>query len=198
MNSDLVKLKAAMRATVRAKLAALSPGARAEAAALLCSRLRKSDPWSKAKSVLLFSPLMDEPDIWPLAVEGLAAEKQLGLPRFSPADSRYVAAQVRDLERDLHIGKFQIREPRESCREMAPTQFDLILVPGVAFDRSGRRLGRGRGFYDRLLKGLGEVTLCGVAFEEQWLEGIPTEGHDVVMDYMATPMSLLRCRAERV
>jgi len=62
----------------------------------------------------------------------------------------------------------------------------LILIPGIAFDLHGRRLGRGKGFYDRLLTEIRGVK-CGIAFDEQIVEKIPVEPHDVRMDFILTP-----------
>ncbi len=76
-------------------------------------------------------------------------------------------------------GKFKIREPKATCDELALSQFDLVLVPGVAFDRKGGRLGRGKGFYDQLLKEATNSAFCGVAFDEQVVAGIPSDTHDV-------------------
>ena len=65
---------------------------------------------------------------------------------------------------------------------------DLIVVPGVAFDRQGNRMGRGRGFYDRLLKSTPNAVKCGVAFDFQLLDEIPTEPHDVKMDFVSSEL----------
>ncbi|HTG44362.1 MAG TPA: 5-formyltetrahydrofolate cyclo-ligase, partial [Verrucomicrobiae bacterium] len=65
-------------------------------------------------------------------------------------------------------------------------RLDFVLVPGVAFDSTGRRLGRGRGFYDQLLAGVTGIK-CGVALDEQIVEKLPTEAHDIAMDYILTP-----------
>jgi 5-formyltetrahydrofolate cyclo-ligase len=186
MTSDLSGLKATLRAEVRAKLAALSIEARAAASARLCDRLRESETWRNAKSILLFAPLAEEPDVWPLAEAVLAEKKVLALPRFTPATAVYVAALVRDLTRDIVVGRFQIREPAEACPELPLAGLELVLVPGVAFDLSGHRLGRGRGFYDRLLGGI-RGAKCGVAFDEQISDEVPSAAHDVRMDFILTP-----------
>ena len=186
MTPDLAKLKAILRGEVRAKLAALSSEARAGGGAKLRDRLRETETWKNAKSVLLFAPLADEPEVWPLAEASLAAKKILGLPRFAPAQAAYVAGQVRDLARDIVFGKFQIREPAASCPELPLAGFDLVLVPGVAFDLHGRRLGRGRGFYDRLLTEIRGLK-CGVAFDEQVMTEVPAADHDARMDFILTP-----------
>jgi 5-formyltetrahydrofolate cyclo-ligase len=72
-------------------------------------------------------------------------------------------------------------------------QLDFLLVPGVAFDRSGRRLGRGKGFYDRLLAGVTGMK-CGVAWDEQIVHELPAEPHDIAMDLMLTPSRWADCR----
>jgi 5-formyltetrahydrofolate cyclo-ligase len=70
----------------------------------------------------------------------------------------------------------------------------LILVPGVAFDLHGGRLGRGKGYYDRLLKEL-RGTTCGVAFDQQVVEAIPVEPHDVRLDHVLTPTRWIERKA---
>lgn len=186
MSADPKELKAALRAEVRARLAALSHEDRRRAAGELCERLRISPGWRVADSILFFAPLPDEPDVWPLLAVALGDGKTIGLPRYDAAAARYEARHVRDLARDLEIGKFQIREPARACPKLELSSFNLVLVPGVAFDWRGRRLGRGRGFYDRLLAEM-RALKCGVAFEEQIVAGLPSEVHDMRMDALVTP-----------
>jgi 5-formyltetrahydrofolate cyclo-ligase len=86
----------------------------------------------------------------------------------------------------LQLGHFGIREPETRCARLTSGKLDLILVPGVAFDLRGGRLGRGKGYYDRLLREL-RGTTCGVAFEEQIVGEIPVEPHDVRLKFLLTP-----------
>jgi len=194
--SDAQKIKAALRAEIRAKLAALPVKLRRRAAEDLCARLRQSDLWSSANSILMFAPLSDEPDLLPLLEIALAAGKQVALPRFSPQTAGYVACQVCDLEHDQRVGKFGIREPAENCPQIPTTQLDLVLVPAVAFDCRGNRIGRGKGFYDRLLADISSVK-CGVVFNEQLVAEIPNEAHDVRVDWIATPSRLIKVGENR-
>ena len=136
--------------------------------------------------ILFFAPLLEEIDVWPLLPEALSAGKKVALPRFDAATDAYVACQVENLDRDVVQGKFGIREPRAHCPPLLPPTADLILVPGVGFDLAGRRLGRGKGFYDQLLKSI-RGTKCGVAFDQQVVREIPAEPHDVRLDYLLTP-----------
>ncbi|HLP77584.1 MAG TPA: 5-formyltetrahydrofolate cyclo-ligase, partial [Candidatus Paceibacterota bacterium] len=83
------------------------------------------------------------------------------------------------------------------CAPVSLNQLDLVLVPGVAFDACGRRLGRGKGFYDRLLADTRGIK-CGVAFDEQIVTGIPVEPHDVLVDCILTPTRWIDCDSRRL
>src|SRR5208337_4404529 len=147
MQTELREAKAALRRQISTALAAMSAERRAAASPKICERLRGLPAWKNARSVLLFAPMPEEPDIWPLLAEALAAGKITALPRFHAATRIYTAGCVQDLRTDIVSGHIGIREPAASCPEIPLNQFDLLLVPGVAFDRHGHRLGRGRGYY---------------------------------------------------
>ena len=90
-------------------------------------------------------------------------------------------------------GRFGVREPGADCPLISLNQLDLILVPGVTFDLTGHRLGRGKGFYDRLLAGFCGHK-CGVAFEAQIVAAVPAEPHDVLVNSILTPTRWHLCR----
>jgi 5-formyltetrahydrofolate cyclo-ligase len=140
---------------------------------------------------LFFAPLPDEVDVWPLPEAALAEGKIVALPRFDPVGAKYATCRVKNLRNEIVPGQFGVREPVSGCAEIPLTGLDLALVPGVAFDLRGRRLGRGGGFYDRLLGGFSGVK-CGIAFDEQLVDEIPTAGSDVRMDFILTPTRCLR------
>jgi 5-formyltetrahydrofolate cyclo-ligase len=178
--------KSEMRQIIRAVLQKISPAARAAASAQLCARLKEQSFWKNAASVLFFAPLPDEANVWPLLDETVAGGKIAALPRFDPASRSYAARRVQNPRSEIAIGPFSIREPKTGCAEIAMSRLDLILVPGVAFDLCGHRLGRGRGFYDRLLAETRGVK-CGIAFEEQITGEVPMEAHDLQMNFILTP-----------
>jgi 5-formyltetrahydrofolate cyclo-ligase len=186
MTEPISQAKQTLRQQMRQQLAVLTATTRATAATALCARITAAKIWREAKSVLLFAPLPDEPDLWPLLGQGLAENKHCALPSYVPATGVYVARRIADPVRDLATGKFGIREGAESCPEIPLNQLDLVLVPGVAFDAHGRRLGRGKGFYDRLLAGV-RGTKCGVAFEEQLVPAVPVGPHDISLNCILTP-----------
>jgi len=86
-----------------------------------------------------------------------------------------------------------VREPASSCAKIPLNQFDLVLVPGMAFDLHGNRLGRGKGFYDRLLLETSGVK-CGICHDMQLLENIPMEPHDARVDFVLTPNRCVRAQ----
>lgn len=177
--------KAALRREIRARMKNLTAAERATSTDQICQRVLSQNFWKSAKTMLLFAPLPDEPDIWPLAAAALAAGKTLALPRLNAPSTRYTAALVTDLERDLVTGAFGIREPAPHCLEIPLATIAVALIPGLAFDPAGRRLGRGKGFYDRLLCEFGGHK-CGVALDVQIVAEIPTERHDVSMNMIVT------------
>jgi 5-formyltetrahydrofolate cyclo-ligase len=149
-------------------------------------RLEQQSAWKAARTILFYAPLPDELDIWPCLATALLAGKQAYLPRLDPLKKAYFAHCVTDPEKDVAIAPFGIREPGGHCPELPLNQLDFVLVPGVAFDPHGHRLGRGRGYYDRILAAVRGQT-CGVAFDEQIVDEIPVEPHDVTVNCILTP-----------
>ena len=186
MGSKIQQAKAARRKQVRAALAAISPEQRKADSARICARLREQPVWKNARFVLMFAPLPTEPDLWPLLLEAISSGKRVALPRFIRDIGEYAPFLIQDVGRDLVSGQLGIREPGAHCPPLVPPTADLILVPGVAFDLTGHRLGRGKGFYDRLLKSI-RGPKCGVAFDQQVVREVPAEPHDVRLDYLLTP-----------
>ena len=186
MQKTIGEEKQSMRKQVCAAVAQMESGERVAASARACALLEAQAQWRTAQWVMFFAPLPEELDIWPLLTVALSAAKKVALPRFVAETKTYEARQVLDPKLDLQVGYFGIREPCSHCAPLTSIRLDLILVPGVAFDSHGRRLGRGKGYYDQLLKGL-RGTTCGVGFDQQIVGEIPVEPHDVRLDCILTP-----------
>jgi 5,10-methenyltetrahydrofolate synthetase len=118
----------------------------------------------------------------------LARGQALILPRVDRVRRALALYRVRDLDRDLVPGVFGIREPVPSaCEPAALGTVDFVLVPGVAFDARGGRIGHGAGYYDRLLAGAGPgARLVAAAFEVQIVDAVPMEPHDRRLDLVVT------------
>lgn len=140
------------------------------------------DVFRTARTVGAYMPLPDEVNITPL-FEHL--EKIFFIPAFDEASGSYRMAR---LTAELRKGRFGIPEPTAPAFA-AGDELDLIIVPGVAFDRTGRRIGRGGGFYDRLLPQY-RALRAGICFDFQCLEALPAEEHDVRMDFVVTGSQL--------
>jgi 5-formyltetrahydrofolate cyclo-ligase len=178
--------KGALRRQLREVLSALDPRERAAASAAACARLAGQPAWRGARSVLAYCPLPGELDIESAARAALAEGKQLAVLRYEPGRGAYAAYRIADWERDLVPGAFGIREPAAGCPPADMMRLDFVLVPGLGFSADGRRLGRGKGYYDRVLAQVRGLT-CGVAFDQQVVDEIPTEPHDVHLDCILTP-----------
>jgi 5-formyltetrahydrofolate cyclo-ligase len=175
-----------MRSQIAAGLKQLNATERAAEAIKACALLEQQALWRSAKAILFYAPLPDELDLWRLIEDSLANRKVVALPRFQPEQGAYVACLITGAGSDLVAGKFGIREPRESCPIIPLNRLDFVLVPGVAFDLNGHRLGRGKGYYDRLLADTAGST-CGVAFDQQIVSQVPSESHDVRLSCILTP-----------
>jgi 5-formyltetrahydrofolate cyclo-ligase len=193
--SDRLAEKTRLRLLVRARVAALPAAERVKQAQRLSEQVPSFAAWQSAHVVLLFAPLGDEADLWPLVSAALAENKLVALPSFDSASGGYVARQIREVVTDVVVGRFGVREPRAECPVIAFAALDLVLVPGVAFDPAGNRLGRGKGFYDRLLTLTTDAVSCGVGFDEQVVPEVPVEPHDVKLHYVLTPSRCFTGRA---
>jgi len=150
--------------------------------------------WKNAKSVLLYLGIKTEFDPQPLVEAAISMEKTVGLPRMLRKENRLEIRQVQSLDRDLISGVWGLREPDpSSCPEMDLSSLDLILVPGVAFDLQGHRMGYGAGLYDRLLSNE-KLTAVRVAalFNEQCIPEVPCEPHDLPVDILVLPNQIIR------
>jgi 5-formyltetrahydrofolate cyclo-ligase len=186
MSADISPLKAALRRQLRVEMKRHSPAERAALSEQICERLKQQAVWQKARSILFYFPRPDEPDIRPLVTEGLVGGKTVALPRYWPEPEGYVACQIQNMTSDLGPGQFGIAEPVASCSIFDLNKLDFFLVPGLGFAFNGYRLGRGKGYYDRLLARVPGVK-CGVGFDWQLMVEVPLEPHDVHLDCILTP-----------
>ncbi len=169
--------KSALRASLRSLV---SPAVDASVlSAAVVATLRGWEVWKSARSLAGFSAVPGEPQVldpWP-------PDRKIALPRV--AGDQLILHWVTGPD-DLVKGHFGILEPSSSAPVADPNGLDLILVPGIAFDREGGRLGRGRGYYDRLLAGASAFKV-GVCFDSQIVPEVPREPHDIRMDAVVTP-----------
>jgi 5-formyltetrahydrofolate cyclo-ligase len=178
--------KAHLRQSQRKRASQLPPTFRLAQSSSIINHLKEHSIWKSSTQIFAFVPMKDEPDIFPLLKEIMDEGKQLFLPRFEASTRTYHPIRVRNISTDLQPGKYGIPEPADHCPKAEGLHPDLTLVPGLAFDSRGWRLGRGKGFYDRMLASLGGIR-CGMAFDYQYVELVPHETLDQKMDWIITP-----------
>ncbi len=188
--------KASIRGLLRKTLSAISPVHRGELSARAANNLVRQQIWHDSHMVLGYLAFKDELDLFASLEDAWASGKTVALPRYVPERNDYCAAFTSPEKREFVKGAFGVLEPPSDSPLIPLNRLDLVLVPGLAFDRQGRRLGRGKGFYDRLLA---EVTgiKCGVALDEQIVEELPEEPHDIAMDFILTPTRWLAAKRPR-
>lgn len=183
--------KSLLRARVRSAVRALTAGERAALSRQACAALRAEPVWKSARRILFYAPLGDEVDIGPLLDEAWAGGRAVALLRFETAIQSYTPCAVAS-RAALVSGPFGVLEPGPDCPAVPLNPLDLVFVPGVAFDLGGRRLGRGKGFYDRVLAAVSGHK-CGVAFDAQLVATVPEEPHDVRVNSILTPAGWRTC-----
>lgn len=158
------------------------PADRVRWSARLCDMLLSDSSVVSAHTVMAFYPLPDEVDIRPLLDALRAQGKTVVLPQVTGETEMRLRHYegVEALERE----DFDILVPQGNVFERLD-EIDTVIVPGMAFDSSCRRLGRGKGYYDRFLSGLNAVKI-GICFPYQFVAEVPCDGHDVLMDRVVT------------
>lgn len=187
--TDPHEAKRLARREARLAMEGLSLGQAAEDSQAVCRLILESTAWQEAGQAMLYMPISGEIDVKALIENGLETGKTIALPRFSVEKNGYGACAIANLG-DLVPGKFGIPEPSPGSQKMDTKQLDLAIVGGVAFDGLGGRLGRGGGFFDRLLADI-PAKICGVCFDQQVYSDVPLQRHDVKMDMIATPSGWL-------
>lgn len=168
--------KRTLRQVVKAEIAQLTKTEKAELSAQIFSKIAELQDVRQASVVALFASLPDEPQTAAI-IEQLAQSKRLVLPRIEGDEMEFY-----DISEGLHEGAFGIMEP-VATTPIEPNLIDVMIVPGVAFTRSGARLGRGKGFYDKYMsrKEFHAYTI-GVCYPCQITDNIPVEPHDKIID----------------
>ncbi len=197
--------KQAVRELVRARMAALGDAAWNHAAEGIAARLLELGAQRGWRAWMVFLPMAraergrDEVDLTGL-VQGLlgAGGVRVCLPRTDWQSMTLEPVAVENLLTDIVVGRYSLREPRADLLPLALGDLDVVIVPGLAFDSTGARLGRGGGLYDRLLARVAGLPAgnrpvsVGVCVDEQVVEKVPVEAHDLRVDMILTPTTILR------
>ena len=182
MNKHLI------RANISAHKKNFSTQILSELSPIICDRLAKTNIFQKAQCIALYFGMEDEVQTSVL-IEEWSGKKIIALPVVHDNDINFHAFTGKEY---LNKGVFDIQEPT-STDIIPPEDIDAYIVPGVAFDRNGNRLGRGKGYYDRYLTGINK-PIIGICFDFQLIDSIPTENHDVKMSMIITEKEILKVK----
>lgn len=186
------RLKKELRQQLRAALDAVEPVQRQRLSNAACDRLLTLPEYQSAQAILLFLSMPAEVDTSPIALRAWTDGRRVLAPKISWEQKRMQPVEISSLTSGLAPDSMGIRQPIEGLPQPI-SEIDLVIVPGLAFDAEGNRLGRGRGFYDRFLSNPEfRGVACGLAFESQVVPRVPRDDHDRRVDLLVTDAAIRR------
>lgn len=194
MSEESGNAKNEFRKLARERILAMSEQQRKNKSLKAVSNLKSLDEFSRAKCVMVYVSKEDEVDTIGLITDMLKSGKRVAVPFVDEERMELIPCEISTLE-ELAVGTFGVMEPDPGDLRIVNTEeIDVVVVPGMAFDRNCNRLGRGKGYFDRFLKRLkGGKKVIGLAFSEQVFDSIPVEENDVKVDIVITESSIIRC-----
>jgi 5-formyltetrahydrofolate cyclo-ligase len=183
--------KQRLRRAMLAERRSLSAAAVREGSEAIAAYFCAWPAYREAATVMLYLAMADEPQTAALVEDAWKSGKQVAVPRMGAAYGVMEAAAL-DRWDDLVTGRLGLKMPDPAkSRPIDPTAIDLVVVPGVAFDAAGRRLGMGAGYYDRFLPQACRACKLGLAWSVQLTDEVPEGEHDVRMDFLLTEKGFL-------
>ena len=174
------ELKGEIRRQIEALRKALPREEVVKRSAGICRQVMSLPCYREAETVFFYQAIGNEVSLDLLIEDAYAQGKRVLFP-VCEGRGQMRAYQVHH-NAQLRTGRYGITEPDpERCEEIPPDKIDLVIVPGVAFDRQGNRLGRGAGYYDRFLAKASKAVRVGVGYSEQIVEEVPVTDEDIPM-----------------
>jgi 5-formyltetrahydrofolate cyclo-ligase len=176
-----------VRSRMREALSAMNNGTRHDASAAACAHLTGLDAFRHASVVMLYMPLAHEVDLTSAALGCFRTGKTVCVPDVNWKRQDMEPVEIRSFDDEvMDIDENGLRVPRGGA-PLPPSMVDLVVVPGLAFDPNGHRLGRGGGCYDRFLRRLRRsATTVGMAFDVQIVDAVPAHEQDMSVDIVVT------------
>ena len=190
--SDANSSKSVIRRQLRDLLAGMSEADRHAKSLAACSLIAASPEFAQARVIMLYLSMPTELDTASLALKAWQQGKTVVVPKVSWDQRRMLPVEINSLHASMTTTGPGVREP--IAGKPVPTEFvDLVVVPGLGFTKSGYRIGRGMGFYDRFLA-QGEFIgiSCGLAFDEQIVTDLPVLDHDIPLSMLVTDRGVRR------
>ncbi len=186
-------MKRAIRKEVLKKRDEISPDIKSVKNALIKERLFSLPEFINAKTVFFYASFRSEVETLSMIRESLKMGKRVVLSRVDKKRHRLMLYEIKDIS-ELSPGYMGIPEPSLSGERLVSLDdIKLVIIPGAAFDCSGNRLGYGAGYYDILLsEGKKKIPIIALAYEEQLVDKVPSETHDVKVDMIVTDKRVIK------
>jgi len=185
--------KVELRSQLRNRLVAMSPEQRKDKSRKACRNLIATEQFQDASVIMMFLSLPHEVDTSDAILHAWQLGKIVVVPKISWQQRHMIPVQINSLDTGFSTGTWGLRNPTTGV-PIPFGQIDLVVAPGLGYDRKGNRLGRGGSFYDRFFanKDL-KATRCGLAFVEQVMELIPTTESDEPVEWLVTDEEVVHC-----
>ena len=188
MPNDTSAQKRELRLSCKTIRKELGEETRWQASRAICEHLAAWDIFRESETILTYMPIHTEVDLRPLFAD--FPEKRWLLPRILPGEEGKMVFHPYDPD-NLIVHPLGMAEPASYLPQVTSAEIQLVLAPGLAFDRSGWRLGYGGGFFDRFLQDFGGVSV-GVVFRDLLLERVPHGKYDIPMQWLVTDEGLVK------
>lgn len=187
-----------IKKNIREEMLARRQGMTADEVTRLSTRVQEKvmllPAWKEAEKIGIYSPVRNEVDTTLLFMKALESGMSVYFPRVEQGLKFY---EVKDLT-DMQKGAWGVLEPKDSCVVLGESEtLNLLMVPGIVFDKSGHRLGYGRAFYDRILERFKKVAV-GLAYQFQIVDELPVEEWDKRMIRIITDKQEIDCEASSI
>jgi 5-formyltetrahydrofolate cyclo-ligase len=185
--------KLQLRNELKSKLTSLSPDLRSEKSKKACQNLIETPEFQQSTVVMMYMSLPHEVDTAPAILHAWQKGKTVAVPKVSWQQRHMIPVILTSLETGFSTEASGLRNPITGV-PMPIEEIDIIVTPALGFDKKGNRLGRGGSYYDRFFSNRNlRAIKCGFAFDDQILDEIPTDEHDVRMDLVVTNNGVIYC-----
>lgn len=189
--------KVELRSRLRACLIAMSAEQRKEKSRQACRNLVATELFQNASIIMMFLSLPHEVDTSDAILQAWQLGKTVAVPKISWQQRHMIPVRIQSLDTGFSTGAWGLRNPTTGV-PIPFGQIDMVVTPGLGYDRKGNRLGRGGSYYDRFFANKDLIaTRCGLAFAEQVMELIPTTESDEPVEWLVTDEEVVHCDGQK-
>ncbi|MCK5000491.1 MAG: 5-formyltetrahydrofolate cyclo-ligase [Anaerohalosphaera sp.] len=186
--------KQQLRKEVKDRIGRLTDTVRAAKSKKACKYLIETPQFQKASVVMVYLSMPYEVDTTSIILQAWQQEKVVAVPKVSWQQRHMIPVQINSLESGLSTEEYGLRNPTTGL-PVPIEEIDIIVTPGLAFDKHGGRLGRGGSYYDRFFASeLLRAQKYGLLFDEQVVESVPMTEHDKPVDVIVTDQGITNCK----